>query len=98
MMNVNEWVKWYQYGENGMIDFGQMPRKKIQESLSKFISEAGKVLSSTKADHVVYGLKIYNEEGVVECVKFYMLAMTDDEFQKDVASLKNCTVYALHKH
>jgi len=97
-MTDSTWVKWFQYGDSGMINYGQMTKKDVAENLKKFEREASSVLSETGADHVVYGLKAYAEDGSIDCVKFYMAAMTDEDFQKDVATLKNCTVYALHKH
>ena len=92
------WIKWFQYGNEGLINFGQMPITDITKHLNRLEGQASKVLKETNSDHVVYGLKIYDENGSLECIKFYMIAMFDEEFQKNVATLKNCIVYALHKH
>ena len=91
------WVKWYQYGENGLIDFGQMPLENVADELRKFEKQALETLKETGADHVVYGLKVYGEDGYTDCVKFYMKPMSNDDFYNDVATLKNCIVYAVHK-
>ena len=92
------WIKWFQYGDSGLINFGQMPIRDVAENLKKFEHQASKVLKETASDHVVYGLKVYCDNGSLDCVKFYMEAMSDDDFQKNVATLQNCTVYALHRH
>ena len=92
------WIKWFQYGNEGLINFGQMPIMDVAKHLKKFERQASRVLRQTNSDHVVYGLKTYDEHDSLECVKFYMIAMSDEDFQKDIATLKNCIVYALHKH
>lgn len=96
-MNNDGWVRWSQWECGGMIGFGQMPLKNVDGWLRKFAADAKKLLDETDADHVVYGLKIYDDDGDLDTVKFYMQPMTDNEFQEDVATLKGVTVYALHK-
>lgn len=96
-MKNNGWVKWSQYTDQGMVNFGQMPIRDVPKTLREFSQGAKELLDKTGADHVVYGLKVYDENGELEAVKFYQLPMDDATFDKDVATLKNCTVYALHK-
>lgn len=96
-MKNDGWVKWYQYGEEGMINFGQMTLGDVGNELAKFRKLAVGALAASEEDHVVYGLKVYAEDGSLDCVKFYLKPMSDEEFQKDVATLKNCVVYAVHK-
>ena len=91
------WVRWSNWTEAGMVEFGQMPRKKILENLQRFEVEAKKVLDKTGADHVVYGRKLYNEDGELEEVRFYHFPMSDKEFEKRVANQPCQQVYALHK-
>lgn len=96
-MKNNGWVKWSQYTDQGLVNFGQMPIRDVPKTLREFSQGAKELLDKTGADHVVYGLKVYDENGELEAVKFYQLPMDDATFDKDVATLKNCTVYALHK-
>lgn len=96
-MKNDGWVRWSQWESGGMTNFGQMRVKDVDGHLRKFAKEAREVLQKTGADHVVYGLKRYDEDGDLEHVKFYMVPMNDEDFQKDVATLKGCTIYALHK-
>lgn len=96
-MKNNGWVRWSQWTNEGMVNFGQMHLRDIPENLRKFAAQARAVLDETGADHVVYGLKVYDKDGDLEQVKFYMTPMTDKEFQEDVASLKGCVVYAMHR-
>ena len=90
------WVRWSHWTDQGMVEHGQMPRKKMQENLQRFEVEARKLLAETGADHVVYGRKLYTEDGELEEIRFYLVQMTDEEFD-DVAALKNQQVYAVHK-
>lgn len=96
-MSYVKWIKWSQWSDGGMVGFGQMPGTDVEQNLQKFELEAAKLLEKSGADHVVYGLKIYDENDELEHVKFYLHAMSDEEFQRNVATLTGCTVYALHK-
>lgn len=96
-MKNDRWIKWYQYGDTGLINFGQMPVSSASKELQKFEREAVELLNKSGADHVVYGLRICAGDGELGCVKFYMKMMSDEDFQNDVATLRNCVVYAVHK-
>lgn len=97
-MQTTKWVSWSQWANGkGMVDYGQMPICDIGKNLRRFEQKAAKLLKESGADHVVYGLKIYNENGELDNVKFYLHPISDEEFQRDVATLTGCTVYALHK-
>ena len=74
-----------------------MPRKKMQENLQRFEVEARKLLAETGADHVLYGRKLYNENGELDELRFYLLPMSDEEFEERGVPLKNQQVYAIHK-
>lgn len=93
---INKWVKWSQWTGEGMVNLGQMPVRDINKYLKEFEIEAKKVLQKTEADHVVYGVKQYENETLKE-VRFYMIAMNDEQFEKDVANKKGMIVFALHK-
>ena len=67
----------------------------IQLNLQKFEQEAKKLLDETGADHVVDGMKIY-EDGHLQEARFYLQPMSEEEFDR-VASLSGVIVYALHK-
>lgn len=96
-MEKNAWVKWTQWGESGVIACGEMPVKNVARFLRQFAAEARKVLIETGADHVVYGLKEYDENDDLKEVGFYMLPLDDATFTERTESLHRCTVYALHK-
>ena len=91
-----KWIKWTQWLDGQMIRHGQMPVRDVQKKLQEFELEAARVLKESGADHVVYGMKRYDQDGELEHVKFYMAPMDDSTFQKDVASLTGCVIYALH--
>ncbi len=98
MKKEETWVRWQKWEPIGMTEFGQMPLRNVDENLRRFAEIARKELKKSGADHVVYGVKEYEENGDLELVKFYMGAtMTDEEFDKQVASIPGCTVYALHR-
>lgn len=92
-----KWVRWSHWTDAGMVEMGQGPLNKLEESIREFEQEAKKVLEETGADHVVYAVKDYDDDGELDEIRFYMIAMDDEEFQKDVASKPGLRVYALHK-
>jgi len=92
-----KWVRWSHWTDAGMVEFGQGPLNKLEESIREFEQDAKKVLEDTGADHVVYAVKYYDDNGELDEIRFYMIPMTDEEFQKDVAGKPGIRVYALHK-
>ena len=90
-------VRWSCWPKVGPVEHGKMPRNKMQENLHRYESEARKLLAETGADHVVYGRKLYTEDGELEELRFYLMPMTDEEFEKEVVPLKSQQVYAVHK-
>lgn len=93
---MNSWVKWSQWTGEGMVNFGQMPVRDIAKYLQAFEVDAKEVLQKTGADHVLYGVKQY-EDGTLTEVRFYMIPMDDEQFEKDVANKRGVVVFALHK-
>ena len=92
-----KWVRWSRWTDVGMVEMGQGPLNKLEESIQEFGQEAKKVLKETGADHVVYAVKDYDDDGGLDEIRFYMIAMDDEKFQKYVASKPGLQVYALHK-
>ena len=90
-----EWIRWSRWGSSGRIEGGQMRWRDIQLNLQKFEQEAKRLMVETGADHVVYGMKIY-EDGHLKEARFYLQPMNEAEFDR-VASLSGVIVYALHK-
>lgn len=89
------WIRWSQWTGAGMVAFGQMPIKKMQENLQRFELEARKILKETGAAHVLYGRKIFDEDGELEELRFYLIPMDEAEFDR-VAQIPCQQVYALH--
>lgn len=96
-MKNGDWIRWSHWTAEGMVGFGQMPMRDVQGKLQEFERAAKDVLDSTGADHVLYGVKSYDGNEELEEVKFYMLPMDEENFQKNVANIRNVRVYALHK-
>lgn len=92
-----KWVRWSHWTDAGMVEFGQGPLNKLTESIQQFELEAKKVLEETGADHVVYAVKYLDDNGELEEIRFYMIPMTEEEFEKEVANKPGIQVYALHK-
>lgn len=80
-----------------MVASGQMPKLDMQKHLREFELEARKLLKKTKADHVVFGVKHFDEEGKLTEIRFYLKPMSDEEFYRSTGELHGCQVYALHK-
>ena len=93
---MNSWVRWSQWTGEGMVNFGQMPVRDIAKYLQAFEMDAKEVLEKTGADHVLYCVKQY-EDGTLTEVRFYMIPMDDEQFEKDVANKRGVVVFALHK-
>ena len=91
------WIRWSQWSDAGMVDFGQMPTRDVAKYLRKFAEKAREILKESDADHVVYGFLQYGESKDFREVKFYLQPMDDERFQKDVATLSSGVVYAVHK-
>ena len=70
-------------------------QKAVPEVLLKVV-EAKKLLDSTGADHVLYGRKLYDKEWNLAEIRFYLLPMDDERFERDIVPLTNQLVYALH--
>ena len=90
-------IRWFHWTDEGLDEFGSMPLENVDSELRRFEAEASKLLKSTGADHVVYGVKHYDENSELDEVRFYLLPMDDETFEKDVANKKNIRVYALHR-
>ena len=88
-------VKWSQWNSNRMVAVGQMSLREIQKCLQDFEKQAHEVLVESEADHVLYGIKKYNDEGILNEVRFYLQPMTEAEFDR-VARMKGVQVYAIH--
>lgn len=89
------WVRWSQWDAGGMVAVGQMQVKDIQKNLQEFEKKAREILAKSGADHVVYGLKEYNDDGTLDEVRFYLQPMDEQEFER-VAGMRGVQVYALH--
>ncbi len=95
-MSESRWVRWSQWAEHGVVGRGVMTKREMQSELQRFEVKARKLLTETGADHVLYGRKLYDEDGELMELRFYLLPMTDDGFEKEVVPLKNQQVYAVH--
>lgn len=91
----DNWVNWLQWGHGRLINYGQMRKDEVAGVLREFEATAAKVMEKTGADHVLYGVKSFDENGDISKVSFYMEPMTDEQFEKDTR-LSNCIIYALH--
>ena len=97
-MKNGGWVRWKQWTKSGLVAFGQMPIRDVGRELQKFEAEAFKILNETGADHVLYGVKLYGDDGNLKSVSFYLEPMDDVRFEKVVANKTDVVVYALHNH
>ena len=95
---MEKFVKWSQWSDLGLMNFGQMPMKDVNKTLREFNAEAIKILKETRVDHVLYGIKFYDNSGErLEEVKFYMLPLSDEEFDRKFNISMNMIVYAVHR-
>ena len=96
-MKKDPYVKWTQWGDIGVISSGEMRHSEVQGYIRNFEQAAKTTLDTTGAAHVVYARKLFDENGKLEEVRFYLHPMTEEEFDRNVATLKHNQVYALHR-
>lgn len=65
---------------------------------TRFYKTALEELKKTGADHVLYGDKIYNEDGSIRIANLCIQALSDEEFNERVGSAagKDIYVFAVH--
>lgn len=96
-MSENGLVRWSNYINNGPTEHGYMPLRQVQPTLVEYQNFARNVLRETGADHVVYGMKLYDKDGELSDVHLYMLPMDEKTFDRTAARCRNSIVYALHR-
>lgn len=79
-----------------MITRGIDTLQEIQKGLQQHEKKAAEVMKETGADHVLYGMKIYEGEKLA-AVHFYIWPMQEEEFSKVTGKVHNSLIYALHK-
>ena len=89
-------VRWSRWGLFGLMDRGEILRSDILKKFQEFEPEARKLLESTGAAHVVYGRKLFDEAGELEEIRFYLLPMNEEEFDR-ISRIQRQQVYAVHK-
>ncbi|WP_191396189.1 hypothetical protein [Flavonifractor sp. An306] len=97
MAQTTKWVRWTQWSAGGLVGVGQMPLYQVQQNLQRFEQMARKLLAEKDADHVLYGVKNYDDNGELEEIKFYLEPMDEERFERDVARVQGVTVYAVHR-
>lgn len=91
-------IPWVRYDRTGRISAsGRMSRKDILPALQMNELAARDLMERTNAEHVLYGLKIYNQYDELEAVQFYEWALDEERFQKCATKCRNGIVYALHR-
>lgn len=91
-------VKWSLRDSTGCKQRGEIELAQIPGELLRFEREAARIMKRTGADHVLYGIKIYDQDNRLETVQFYMNPMDDDEFYRLTGRVRNAMIYALHNH
>lgn len=94
---TSHWIPWSYWPEVGEVEHGRAPYPQVMDLLRQYEAEAKKLLAHTGADHVLYGRKMYDKEGYLAEIRFYLLPMGDERFERDVVPLTNQLVYALHR-
>ena len=89
-------VKWTLWEPSGNFHNGDMTVREAQYWLGEFGQEAKEMVKEACAEHVVYGVKRFDENGALERVQFYLLPMNDADFHKMVGSGDRTEVYAVH--
>jgi len=80
-----------------MVGAGTMRKREMQEQLQRFEVKAREVLAETDSDHVLYGIKFYDKNDEVVDLHFYMMPLSDKEFDERLGRKSGQQVYAVHK-
>ena len=97
-MNSGSFVHWSRLGSGGeIIACGQMPAKDLEVCLQQLRAKAMSLLEADGTDHVLYGCKVFNRDGELESVEFYMRPMSDADFEKHVSCVPDRLIFAVHK-
>lgn len=90
-------IAWSMQDRKGCSRKGQMTVEQMRKELLWFERQAVKTMKETGADHVLYGMKIFNRDNELVTVQFCILPMSDAEFRRLTKKINNVMVYALHK-
>lgn len=96
-MRYNDWIHWTQWDDSGVSASGEMRHIEVLWNLRRSEKRAREVMKETGADHVVYARKMYGDDGRLVEVRFYMIPMDDARFYRDIATISNSQIYAVHK-
>lgn len=91
-------VMWTFRDGTGCIRRGKMPVVNVQRELLRFERQAAQKMRETKADHVLYGTKIYDKQDHLIMIEFCVQPMKDQEFYRLTGKARNVMIYALHNH
>lgn len=91
-------VTWSMRDTTGCIQRGNIALSQIPRVLLEFEREAASLMKRTQADHVLYGMKIYDTNNRLETIQFYMEPMGDEEFYRLTGRVQRAMIYALHNH
>ena len=102
---ADAFVRWTQWNEIGVFASGYILKSEVEGQLQRFEKQAKRVLEETEADHVIYGAKVYSNLTDEDCdkrsalteVRFYMLALNDEDFYRRTNAVRNEVIYALHR-
>lgn len=78
--------------------FGELPEIEISNRLKQFRGKAIALLHDTNADHIIYGRKIFSEDGQLSEVRFYMLPLCDKDFCETVNRCPGDMFYCVHRN
>ena len=91
-----QWIKWKACG-NGIEDYGDVDPREVDDMLRRNELRAWNTLKATGADHVLYGMKIYDGNDRLTAVHLYMWEFDDEAFYKLPGRVHNAMIYALHR-
>lgn len=89
-------LEWNTNGD-GLVSYEQLSVDEINSRLKELNSKAADYLKISNSDHLIYGIKFYDNENELATVHFYMCPMLDEEFNRYISPLTNVMVYAIHR-
>ena len=90
-------VRWSRWNWNtGDVDKGVMEEREILPSMARRAKEAAEIMKRSEADHVLYGMTIYDGYRPV-AVHFFMWPMGQKQFDQVARRCRCAMVYAIHR-
>ena len=83
--------------ENKVMERATLTANEYGKALIRQEKKARHLMEEEDADHVVYGLRVYNRFDQPVVLQLFLMPMDEDRFEAFSKSCRSAIVYALHR-